>query len=178
MKISSLVNALQLHRPFHRELPQAISRMIFAFSLSTPNFFPVSAKMAPDRVAEVRANARRCRSKPAIVEITAPCEDLAIIATSRRLHACPERASRADCWTARRRTQCGEGSRESLRSCAHPPRAFSAAMRCSIGGCVEKSASQLGRSLMPNARKASGMCGGSAPLSLTSAFIIGRGEPR
>ena len=47
VQIARLVNALELHCPFHPEHPPAgMPRTIFVLSLSTPNFFPVSRDTA------------------------------------------------------------------------------------------------------------------------------------
>ena len=49
VQIARLVNALELHCPFHREHPPAgMPRTIFVLSLSTPNFVPVSIETEID----------------------------------------------------------------------------------------------------------------------------------
>ena len=57
-------------------------------------------------------------------------------------------------------------------------RLCSAAMRCSIGGCVENSAMMPALSVMPEAWIDCGSAPGSSPPSRRSALTIGPGAPR
>jgi hypothetical protein len=63
VKIARLVNALKLHRPFHRPLQQEFLERYPSFPNRPPNFFPVSAKMAPTS---------DMRDAPAFVPVTIP----------------------------------------------------------------------------------------------------------
>ena len=88
----------------------------------------------------------------------------------RRFPLCPRRLRAPDARGAR-------------RAAAAPPdqaaaRPCSAAIRCSIGGCVENSAMIPALSVMPEAWIDCGRAPGSSPPSRRSALIIGVGAPR